>query len=154
MKAQSMFGIVSDSFYELRNLERIDELNERLQKRHLPHPAFQPVLDMNPVSTKYARFPVLDRHSALPAITTSFFAHYNANEHLLFHRNFVPASSSDLFSSKTMIPQDDQPIVQPHELLFANSSFHIQPKYPINPDADPFFNNTRLQLQKKKNVSL
>jgi len=46
--------------YETQN-ERVEELNDAIYARVIPDAPLEPQYDIRPVSTKYARFPILDR---------------------------------------------------------------------------------------------
>lgn len=54
-----MYGVV-DGLYEC-NLERTEELNDRISVRNIPSSILQPRFSIRPVSTKYAMLPIVDR---------------------------------------------------------------------------------------------
>ena len=56
-----MRGVIN-GFYQC-NQERVDELNQRIYSRNVPSQPLQPNFDIQPVSTKYARLPILDRRA-------------------------------------------------------------------------------------------
>jgi hypothetical protein len=118
-------GLVDGIVYQQH--ERTDELNDRIQQRvYSTHP-LKPLYDIRPVSTKYAKFPMVDRRvppqvaltSYLDYSTTGSFASMESNgpvdgyfdnvnvESQLHNRYFalgsgskgvyVPSSNSDLY---------------------------------------------------------
>ena len=58
-----MRGVIN-GFYQC-NQERVDELNNRIYSRNVPSQPLQPNFDIQPVSTKYARLPILDRRAPI-----------------------------------------------------------------------------------------
>jgi hypothetical protein len=66
--------------------ERVDELNERLQGRHFPDRALQPNFAPRSTSTKYARFPIIERRS-VPVIPIQSGAPFDIKT------NFNPATN-------------------------------------------------------------
>jgi hypothetical protein len=156
------------------------QTNNRIYDRNIPSQPLQPYIDVRPVMTKYAHFPVVDhrrennvRLAQLPTFDvkkvfnpgndvapwSGFASNINLESEL---RNqvyalqkcsqavYVPSSSSDLYNYKFRTPKAQY---NPHELLFQKVSFEH-----FNPNPDPnivgvgiFNNNTRIQVRDMTN---
>lgn len=125
-----MFGTVQGIYYGQQ--ERVDELNERIQRRQFPDKPLAPNFSSRPVLTKYSRFPILDRRAPFEEpiqpvdkfhVSTNFNPGSYAppttylqsvdtesglrNQTVAYHRRapqsvYVPSSTSDLY--KVEIP--------------------------------------------------
>ena len=56
---KGLFGVV-DGVYQC-NLDRSNELNERIYERNVPSSTLQPQFGIRPVATKYEILPIFDR---------------------------------------------------------------------------------------------
>lgn len=68
-------------------IERLEELNDRIANRQFPDKPLQPNFGMRPVATKYSLFPVIDRRAA-PTVPILRHPEYNT------YANFSPATSN------------------------------------------------------------
>ena len=141
---QSIHGVVEGILYGQH--ERVDELKSRILDRVRPDSVLAPNFDVRPISTKYARFPVIDRMT-MPKVgiraepdysvdrfapsqsrgpVSGFFTHVDDESGL---RNqffaiqsapqatYIPDSKSDLYNT-TMPPNISRREQQPYPKLF------------------------------------
>jgi hypothetical protein len=120
-----MIGLVQGIYYGQQ--ERVDELNERIQRRQFPDKPLAPNFSSRPVLSKYSRFPILDRRAPFeepirPVDKFHVSTHFNPgsyappttylqsvdtesglrNQTVAYHRRapqsvYVPSSTSDLY---------------------------------------------------------
>lgn len=157
--------------------ERVDELNERILGRFSPDMPLQPNLDVRPVPTKYAHFPVIDRvtmakvqypiapsYSQESNFTPStsrgpvegYFKNVNVestlrNQYFAFQRGAIQNEyipSSQSDLYKTTMPVPSRMDIQPHPGLFDRPVLTTTIKR-MDPKigGDRFLNNTRTQLR-------
>lgn len=168
-------GVVEGVYFT--NLERNQQLNQRISSRNVPSEPLQPIYSSRPVSTKYSKLPVIDQYkqATVPlAIAPNFnvgtifnpgnaqapWSGYANNvdvETILRNQTFalqkgdkafyVPATSSDLYNVEVYGRHEQQPFP---------GLFTIETLEPFNPNTynlgnDIFNNSTRQQL---KNVTM
>ena len=169
-----MYGVVKGAY--ICNLNRTQELSNRMYNRNVPSHMLQAKFGMRPVSTKYAIMPIVDQRplSNVPIIQqptyntqTQFnpgdtegpwsgFASKIDDESKLRNiyfalqhceqPNYVPSSQSDLYK----VHIDSKPQVNPFPYLSENEEFA-----PFNPNVcnvghDFFNNSTRVQRMDAK----
>jgi hypothetical protein len=152
-----------------------EQTNQRIYDRNIPSQVLQPYLDVRPVMTKYAYFPIVDGRAdvyvplqKLPKYSTTAvfnpgnraapWSGYNANlESELRNQVFalqkcsqavyIPSSASDLYTY-SYTPNSAAPI-NTHALLFEKPKFNS-----FNPNVNAariggnvFMNATRCQLK-------
>ena len=158
------------------NVSKIhQETNSRIYDRNIPSQMLQPYLDVRPVMTKYAYFPIVEPRKSNsvpltvqptfnphkifnPGNTTSPWSGFASNVNVESElRNqiyalqkcsqsvYVPSSKSDLYNYG-FTPKSTP---QSHSLLFEKDSFS---QFNPNPDtktvgAGMFFNSTRVQVR-------
>jgi len=158
------------------NVSKIhQETNSRIYDRNIPSQMLQPYLDVRPVMTKYAYFPIVEPRKSNsvpltvqptfnphkifnPGNTTSPWSGFASNVNVESElRNqiyalqkcsqsvYVPSSKSDLYNYGFT----PKPTPQSHSLLFEKDSFS---QFNPNPDsktvgAGMFFNSTRVQVR-------
>lgn len=162
---------------QYRQNTNIDEFNTRLNGRQFADSPLEPNFDMRSVSTKYARFPIINRRKP---VTEGKLPYVDYNQ----GANFTPAVSkgpvsgymnsvdtetilrNQTFGLQTGIGQDvyvpsssselynvsvvSRPSEQPHTGLFAHSTFSNRPHPNVENSTigrDQFFNHTRTQLR-------
>lgn len=168
-------GVIEGVYYT--NLERNQQLNQRISSRNVPSEPLQPIYSSRPVSTKYSKLPVIDQYkqATVPlAVAPNFnvgtifnpgnaqapWSGYATNvdvETILRNQTFalqkgdrafyVPATNSDLYNVEVHGRHETQPFPG----LFA-----VETHEPFNPNTynlgnDIFNNATRQQL---KNLSM
>ena len=169
-----MYGVV-DGLYEC-NIERTEELNDRISVRNVPSSVLQPRFGIRSVSTKYAMLPIVDRRpvakepilkvppyniqqtfnpGTASAPWSGYSSHVNDESRL---RNqffalqkcekseYVPSSNSDLYAYKI----DGSSAHQPFPKLFEEEKFNKFNPNVCNLGKNLFDNSTRIQL---KNLS-
>ena len=158
------------------NVSKIhQETNSRIYDRNIPSQMLQPYLDVRPVMTKYAYFPIVEPRKSNsvpltvqptfnphkifnPGNTTSPWSGFASNVNVESElRNqiyalqkcsqsvYVPSSKSDLYNYGFT----PNPTPQSHSLLFQNESFS---QFNPNPDSKTvgtgmFFNSTRVKVR-------
>ena len=158
------------------NVSKIhQETNSRIYDRNIPSQMLQTYLDVRPVMTKYAYFPIVEPRKSNsvpltvqptfnphkifnPGNTTSPWSGFASNVNVESElRNqiyalqkcsqsvYVPSSKSDLYNYGFT----PNPTPQSHSLLFQNESFS---QFNPNPDSKTvgtgmFFNSTRVQVR-------
>ena len=158
------------------NVSKIhQETTSRIYDRNIPSQMLQPYLDVRPVMTKYAYFPIVEPRKSNsvpltvqptfnphkifnPGNTTSPWSGFASNVNVESElRNqiyalqkcsqsvYVPSSKSDLYNYGFT----PNPTPQSHSLLFQNESFS---QFNPNPDSKTvgtgmFFNSTRVQVR-------
>lgn len=168
-------GIVQGVYYT--NLERNQQLNQRISNRNVPSEPLQPIYSCRPVSTKYSKLNVIDQYkqATVPlAVTPNFnvgtifnpgnsnapWSGYTTNvdvETNLRNQTFalqkgdrafyVPATSSDLYNVEVHGTYE----IQPFPGLFAIETLESFNPNTYNLGNDIFNNATRQQL---KNISI
>ena len=167
-----------NGFYQC-NQERVDELNNRIYSRNLPSQPLQPNFGIQPVSTKYARLPILDRRAPsktdiTPIATFDVVNNFNPgnavgpwsgfsskidDESTLRSQFFalqssdqsvyIPSTNSDLY--KTII-EEKQEAWEP--LIFKQESYSNPqtPRCVYGMGGSVFNNDSRQQLKNYKGV--
>jgi hypothetical protein len=158
------------------NLNRYDELNQRIYNRNIPSSYLDAKFSPRPVSTKYSLLPVVDQYknsnvpiiSSVPYNIGKIFNPGNASgpwsgfatnvdvETILRNRTFalqyceqstyVPSSRSDLYN----IEVPSKPVQQPFPGLFDQPSLAPFDPNPLGLGSDVFNNATRQQLKDTK----
>ena len=166
---------MNNPYIEICNSKIHLQTNERLYNRNVPSQMLQPYLDVRPVMTKYAYFPIVEPRKKItvplqqmptynvntvfnPGNATApwsgFASNVNKESEL---RNqiyalqkcsqaaYVPSSTSDLYDYKFQVKQQQSP----HELLFKQETFEE-----FNPNLcsrtqtyNMFMNSTRAQVR-------
>lgn len=169
---KGLFGVV-DGVYQC-NLDRSNELNERIYERNVPSSTLQPQFGIRPVATKYEILPIFDRrmpptvpikHELPYNIQSTFnpgtaqapwsgFAGNINNESMLRNQFFalqtngqafyIPSSKSDMYQVNVDTNSKD---IQPFPSLFKEQTLD-----PFNPDENNiainvFDNCTRQQIK-------
>ena len=164
-------GVVEGVYYT--NLERNQQLNERISSRNVPSEPLQPFYSSRPVSTKYSKLPIIDQYKQAnvpmmiapnfnvgtvfnPGNAEAPWSGYASNvdvETVLRNQTFalqkgdrafyVPSTNSDLYK----IDVYGKPENQPFPGLFVEQRLE-----PFNPNTynlgnDTFNNPTRQQLK-------
>ena len=144
----------------LCNLERTEELNERIFDRNTPINYFNPVFEQRSQSTKYQKYPITQNidndvfRMNYKTIWTEFASNVN-NESLLRNQihprtnstrgHYIPSSSSELYN-RQVIEKQNQIQTFPHlfeENKFNNTEMGVLGKL----GRDSFYNHTRQQLK-------
>lgn len=168
-------GVIEGVYYT--NLQRNQQLNERISNRNIPSEPLQPMYSGRPVSTKYSKLPIIDQYKQAtvplaiaptynvgkifnPGTAEAPWSGYSSNvdiETILRNQAFalqkgdraayVPSTSSDLYNVEVVGRHE----VQPFPGLFSATVLE-----PFNPNTynlgnDVFNNSTRQQL---KNVTM
>jgi hypothetical protein len=79
-----LYGVVEGVSYGQH--ERVDELNSRMSSRHFPDSPLQPNFDPRPISTKYSKFPMINRRKevkepVIPYLDYNQSANFNPGSH-------------------------------------------------------------------------
>jgi hypothetical protein len=169
---KGLFGVIS-GVYQC-NLDRSNELNERIYERNVPSSTLQPQFGIRPVATKYELLPIFDRRMA-PTVPIKHELPYNIesvfnpgtaqapwsgfaqnvnNESRLRNQFFalqtngqsayIPSSTSDMYQVNV---NSNIKVDQPFPNLF-----NVPTLEPFNPDenniaTNMFDNCTRQQLK-------
>lgn len=166
-----MHGVVNGYFR--CNVERDEELNNRISSRNIPSTSLQPQYSIRPTSTKYGFMPIVDqsKQATTPLnkyksySTSQIFNPGNAkapwdgfsnnvnvesslrNQFFALQKceqsEFVPSSDSDLY--KTTV--DFKPIQQTHPLLFDKHDFSPFNPNTLNLGNNLFNNHTRNDIK-------
>ena len=164
-------NVMSGVFYN--NIERSNELNERIAERNIPSAYLEPQFSLRPVSTKYATLPMIDRRMNSqvnikptepfnigkvfnPGSAQAPWSGYATNidvETILRNQTFalqkdgqstyVPSSNSDLYQVQASGRYEEQPFPN----LFEEPSLAPFNTNPHNIGLDVFNNSTRQQLK-------
>jgi hypothetical protein len=162
--------------YYIRKDER-DTMNNKISGRNLPDTPLQPNINVRPVSTKYALFPIVDgrlddrdKKQYLEHYVESNFApitdngpvnmtnmHINASSELRglnvpLHKGdlplkYTPSSNSDMFV--VTVPQGE-PVTQPFPGLFHKEKYKTKAQQHVvgqNIGKEILHNHTRTQLR-------
>jgi len=165
----------SDITFE-RERDAGDEINYRMSRRIIPDNTLQPNFDPRPVSTKYSRFPIIDRRIQ-PTIVNNRYDAYSPSVNFNpgdsapgngfldnigieselrgnFYKltggdlgnKFIPSISGPLYSNAVGNPLEVRD--QKHHLLFKKDEYR-QTVSNVDPSIgkDIFHNNTRVQLR-------
>ena len=168
----SMYGVVN-GFY-MCNMERTEELNDRLNSRKVPSGGLEPQYSHRPVSTKYSIMPILDRRAPAtvplqkfqpysisktlnPGNTVSPWSGFATcvndesrlrNQFFALQKSdngeYIPSTNSDLYNSMV----DSRPVTQPFPGLFREEQFQNFNPNVCNLGNKLFDNCTRVQLRK------
>jgi hypothetical protein len=156
------------------NINRLEDINERISERNLPSSFLQQHFSMRPVPTKYAMMPILDTRvkATVPIIQkelynidstfnpgtsapfTGFSSHVNDESRL---RNqffalqkceqsvYVPSSNSDMFMVRVSGGERSEPRLFPR--LFEEPEMEAFNPNTMNVGKNFFENNTRVQMK-------
>ena len=168
-----MYGVIDGAY--ICNLQRANQLNERISSRNVPSRSLEPVYSIRPVSTKYATLPIVDRRPE-SNVSLNNYPKYNLEE--IFNpgnaqapwngfasqinvesslRNqffalqkanqayYIPSSNSSLYNTNLSINN----ISETHKELFNEEDFnYFNPNPNINIIGNSIFNNcTRCQVK-------
>lgn len=166
-----MHGVVRGLY--LNNINKDNELNERISARNIPSSYLKPQFSLRPVSTKYEIMPIFDRRAPItenliktkeynikktfnPGTATAPWSGYTThindesklrNQFFALQKSeqgvYIPPSNSDLYVDNIECNHSTQPF--PH--LFDNSKFNNFNPNKCNIGNDMFHNNTRVQLK-------
>ena len=155
------------------NLNRNEELNERIYSRNIPSANLDAKFSLRPVSTKYSLLPVVDQYKKanVPVITSapynigkvfnpgngqapwSGFANNIDVESVLRNKsfalqycdqaNYIPSTTSDLYN----VEVTSRPVQQPFPGLFVQHVLSPFNPNPLGLGSDVFNNSTRQQLK-------
>lgn len=144
----------------LCNLERTEELNERLFDRNRPISYLNPVFEQRSQNTKYQKYPItkpIENESIKMGYKTKWteFASNVNNESVLRNQlyprsnstssQYIPASSSDLYNKQSIEEQNE---IQPFPHLFEQSKFNNTELGDLGKlGRYNFYNHTRQQLK-------
>lgn len=166
---------MNNPYIEICNSKVHLQTNERLYNRNVPSQMLQPYLDVRPVMTKYAYFPIVEPRKQItvplqqmptynvntvfnPGNATApwsgFASNVNKESEL---RNqiyalqkcsqaaYVPSSTSDLYDYTFQVKQQQSP----HELLFKQETFaEFNPNLCSRTETyNMFMNSTRAQVR-------
>lgn len=164
-------GVVEGVYYT--NLERNQQLNERISSRNIPSEPLQPFYSNRPVSTKYSMLSVIDQYKQAnvpimmaptfnvgtvfnPGNSQAPWTGYTTNvdvETVLRNQTFalqkgdkafyVPSTNSDLYKVEVY----GKPEVQPFPGLFNEQRLESFNPNTYNLGNDVFNNSTRQQLK-------
>lgn len=167
----ALHGVINGVYY--CNLDRTEQLNERLYKRNIPSGTLQPSFSLRPVSTKYDYMSIFDRrpqsnveiqrqpafnnqHTFNPGNSVAPWSGFatNVNQESKLRNqffalqkceqsNWVPSSNSDLYNT-VVVGRNE---TQPHPYLFKEENFQE-----FNPNSQElgynlWNNHTRQQLK-------
>jgi hypothetical protein len=156
------------------NINRLEDINERISERNLPSSFLQQQFSMRPVPTKYSMMPILDTRvkATVPIIHnepynigstfnpgtsapfTGFSSHVNDESRL---RNqffalqkceqsvYVPSSNSDMFMVRVSGGERSEPQLFPR--LFEEPEMEAFNPNTMNVGKNFFENNTRVQVK-------
>ena len=155
------------------NIDRYQELNERIAERNIPSNNLQSYFSIRPVSTKYSLMPVFDQYKnsevKIPTMSNynvgktfnpgnaqgpwSGYANNVDVETVLRNQQFalqkgdrhvyVPSSNSDLYVTEVTGRKE----IQSHPYLFKNETFSNFNPNTLNLGNDVFNNATRQQFK-------
>jgi hypothetical protein len=144
----------------LCNLERTEELNERIFDRNRPLTYFNPVFEQRSQSTKYQKYPItkpIENDSIKMGYKTKWseFASNVNSESVLRNQiyprsnstssQYIPSSSSDLYNRQFIEKQNE---IQAFPYLFEQSKFNNTELGDLGKlGRDNFYNHTRQQLK-------
>jgi hypothetical protein len=156
------------------NIERLEDINERISERNLPSSFLQQQFSSRPVSTKYSIMPILDTRApaTVPIIyrqpyhTSSTFnpgtsspfigfsSHINEesrlrNQFFALQRceqsEYVPSSNSDMYMVRVSGGERSEPHLFPR--LFEEPEMEAFNPNTMNVGRNFFENNTRVQMK-------
>ena len=154
----------SNNSNQLCNLERTDEINNRIFNRNIPYEQMQPVFDIKSQPTKYVKLPIIDNHTQNTNITDTVFSSkknkwtefssninkestlrnqiYPLNNSTTSH--YIPDSKSDLYNTTINSYSNDS---QPFKDLFTEQRFDAFNPNIANLGQSILNNHTRQQLK-------
>lgn len=156
------------------NINRLEDINERISERNLPSSFLQQQFSMRPVSTKYAMMPILDTRvkATVPIIhkepynigstfnpgTSAPFAGFSSrvndesrlrNQFFALQKceqsEYVPSSNSDMYMVRVTGGERKEPQLFPG--LFEEPEMEAFNPNTANIGKNFFENNTRIQLK-------
>ena len=166
-----MYGVIKGLY--LNNIDKDNELNERISNRNIPSSYLKPQFSLRPVSTKYEIMSIIDRRAPITenlldtdhynvsktfnpgsrnAPWNGFSTHVNdesklRNQFFALQKSeqgvYIPPSNSDLYV-ETVVPNNS---TQPFPHLFKKNNFGEFNPNKCNLGKDMFHNNTRVQLK-------
>ncbi len=169
--SDQLYGVVNGLYY--CNIDKDNELNQRLAERNVPSGPLQPQFSMRPVSTKYALMPIVDRRPK-PTVEVQSFPNYSVgttfnpgdsqgpwsgfasnvdvdstlrNQFFALQKceqpNFIPSSDSDMYHVTAVGRQEEQQCPG----LFKEERFSDFNPNTCDVGKDIWGNNTRVQLR-------
>ena len=169
--ATQMHGVVRGLY--LNNINKDNELNERISARNIPSSYLKPQFSLRPVSTKYEIMPIFDRRAPItenllktrdyniektfnPGTATAPWSGYTThindesklrNQFFALQKSeqgvYIPPSNSDLYVDTIENDNEGQPF--PH--LFKKADFESFNPNKCELGKEIFHNNTRVQLK-------
>ena len=169
-------GVISGGY--ICNIDRLQELNDRIYDRNIPSQQLQANFGIRPVNTKYDYLPVLDKYkpSSTPIIRrplynseTTFnpgndFGPWSGyatkvndesklrNQFFAHQRGpqgtFIPSTNSDMYHVKAVGRYEEQPFPD----LFATQQFEPFNPNPLGLGKNLFDNCTRQQIKNFSNT--
>lgn len=156
------------------NINRLEDINERIAERNLPSSFLQQQFSSRPISTKYAMMPILDRRApvTVPIISketyrigstfnpgtsspfNGFSSHINDESRLrnqffalqkCEQSEYVPSSNSDLYMVRVSGGAREDPQLFPR--LFEEPEMEDFNPNTMNVGKNFFENNTRIQMK-------
>jgi hypothetical protein len=142
------------------NLERTEELNDRIFNRNTPINYFNPVFEQRSQNTKYQKYPITQNvendvfRMNYKTKWTDFASNVN-NESVLRNQiyprtnstigQYIPSSSSELYNRQSIEKQNE---IQVFPDLFSSNKFNnTEPGDLGKLGRDNFYNHTRQQLK-------
>ena len=168
-------GIVNGCYYG--QMDRVDELNGRIQNRQLPDIPLRPNYDPRPVDTKRSRFPIIDRRKPVKESQYGYLDNSMANHFYPASKNGPPKEYLEQIDTETWlrnqtvalqhganqgvyVPSSNSDLYKPtitppptslmplHPLLRPDlSSYRSSGVVDGSIGKDSFFNHTRTQLR-------
>ena len=142
------------------NLERTEELNERLFNRNVPITYYNPVFEARSQSTKYQKYPItkcIENNEIKMGYNTKWSDYVSNvnNESALRNQvfpisnsltnHYVPSSSSELYNKPKL---GEENIKQEFPYLFEENKFDSTDMgFLGNMSKDNFYNHTRQQMK-------
>jgi len=151
-----------------------EQTNHRIYNRNIPSQPLQAYLDVRPVMTKYSIMPIVDPRAKVvvpmiqnptynvetvfnPGNREAPWSGYNANDESILRnqifalqkgsqKEYVPNSTSNLYQWNFY---DNNPVHQPHDLLFKEEKFPDFNPNKLNLGYSLFHNSTRAQLKEE-----
>ena len=170
-----IYGVINSVYYN--NIQKDNEISERLAVRNVPSATLQPQFSSRPISSKYEMMPIFDRR-AQPTIEIKRTPIYNSrtvfnpgtaqapwagystninvesklrNQFFALQRNekgiYIPSTKSDLYN----VEVKGDYVEQPYPQLFEEPNLAEFNPNKYNVGKDLFNNNTRVQY---KNIDL
>jgi len=167
-----MYGVVNGVYY--CNMEKQNEINEKIYERNIPSSSLQPSYSIRPVGTKVSVMPIISPYTKSnvpcqnygiyniestfnPGTSQAPWSGFSSNintESILRNqffgnqrcdqKEYVPQSNSDLYYSRLPVAQQ---YVGPNNLLFNEFEFSGFDPEPVNINKNFYHNHTRQQIK-------